>query len=79
MNFSFFKEVGESETKVLWYLSNVGGSTKLPLLEFANLLSMDFQQLRRTTNKLQEKGFIRKHREKAGRSAINTYELIRVL
>jgi len=79
MNFNFFKQIGESETKMLWYLSSIGGKTSTSLDNLSKLISIDPQQLRRTTNRLQEKGFIKKYRGKPGPGSVNTYELVRQL
>jgi len=79
MDFNFFKQIGESETKMLWYLTSIGGKVSISLDELTKAVGIDPQQMRRTTNKLQEKGFIKKYRGKPGPGSVNTYELVRQL
>lgn len=75
MNFSFFKHIGESEVKFLWYLYSIGGSVSITSPALSDILKIDQQQLRRTTNKLRDKGFIEKQM-KRGRGNNNSYKLI---
>lgn len=75
MDFSFFKHIGESEVKFLWYLHSIGGLVSITSPKLSDILKIDEQQLRRTTNKLRDKGFIEKQM-KRGRGNNNSYKLI---
>lgn len=75
MDFSFFKHIGESEVKFLWYLHSIGGSVSITSPSLSNILKIDQNQLRRATNKLRDKGYIEKQM-KRGRGNNNSYKLL---
>lgn len=77
MNFEIFKEVGDSELRVLLYLHYNGGVIQESLVEISKVIFLDEQHIRRTTNRLVKKGFIKKTRIGDGRGAINIYTLLR--
>ena len=75
VDFSFFKHVGESEVKFLWYLTSIGGDISASLRDISKVLSIDEQQLRRTTNKLRDRGYIDKKQIGTGRGCVNRYTI----